>query len=56
MDLISHAVVQKSVIDSSSKMTVDVLINEPRVVKSSLDLCIWFVQNRTVYDLTKDYM
>ena len=43
MDLISHAVVQKSVIDSSSKMTVDVLINEPRVVKSSLDLCIWFV-------------
>lgn len=42
-DLIQHAVVQQSVIDSSLQMTKDVLINEPRVVSASLDLCKWFV-------------
>ena len=42
-DLIKHAVVQPSVIDSSLQMTKDVLINEPRVVDASLELCKWFV-------------
>ncbi len=37
-------------------MTVDVLINEPRVVSASLDLCKWFVHEETVYELTKDFM
>lgn len=37
-------------------MTVDVLINEPRVVSASLELCKWFVQDETVYDITKEYM
>ena len=55
-DLIKHAVVQKSVIDSSKQMTVDVLINEPRVVSASLELCKWFVRDSTVYEITKDYM
>ena len=37
-------------------MTVDVLINEPRVVSASLDLCKWFVQDATVYEITKEFM
>ncbi len=37
-------------------MTVDVLINEPRVISASLDLCKWFVQDTSVYELTKDFM
>ncbi len=42
--------------DASKQMTVDVLINEPRVVSASLDLCKWFVQDTSVYELTKDFM
>lgn len=37
-------------------MTKDVLINEPRVVSASLDLCKWFVQDSQVYEMTKNYM
>ena len=37
-------------------MTVDVLINEPRVVSASLDLCKWFVQDPAVYEITKEFM
>ena len=55
-DLIKHAVVQKEVIDASLQMTVDVLIKEPRVVNASLDLCKWFVQDPTVYELSKEFM
>ena len=55
-DLIKHAVVQDSVIQASKQMTVDVLINEPRVVSASLDLCKWFVQDAAVYEITKEFM
>ena len=55
-DLIKHAVNQKSVLDASLQLTKDVLINEPRVVSASLDLCKWFVQDQAVYELTKDFM
>lgn len=48
--------VQPSVLDASKQMTIDVLINEPRVVSASLDLCKWFVQDSAVYEITKDYM
>lgn len=37
-------------------MIVDVLINEPRVVSASLELCKWFVQDPAVFEITKDYM
>ena len=37
-------------------MTKDVLINEPRVVSASLELCKWFVQDKDVYEITKEYM
>ena len=47
---------QPSVIDSSKQMTVDVLINEPRVVNASVELCKWFVKDPTVYEVTKNYM
>lgn len=56
LDLIQHAVCQRSVIESSKQMTKDVLVNEPRVVQASLDLCKWFVLDPTVYKLTKDFM
>ena len=42
-DLIKHAVVQDEVISASKQLTLDVLINEPRVVDASLSLCKWFV-------------
>jgi len=44
------------VIDSSLEMVKEVLINEPRVVSASLDLCKWFVKDPVVYELTKDFM
>ena len=37
-------------------MTKDVLINEPRVVSASFELCKWFVQDKDVYEITKEYM
>ena len=55
-DLINHAVNQRKVIDASKQMTIDVLINEPRVTGASLDLCKWFVFDPTVYEITKNYM
>ena len=55
-DLIKTAVAQRSVIDSSKQMVVDVLINEPRVVGASLELCKWFVRDQDVYELSKEFM
>ena len=37
-------------------MTVDVLINEPRTVDASIELCKWFVKDPAVYELAKDFM
>lgn len=37
-------------------MTVDVLINEPRVVDASIDLCKWFIKDPVVFELTKNFM
>ena len=42
-DLIFHAVRQPDVLDASRQMTVDVLVNEARVVKEAVELCKWFV-------------
>jgi len=54
--LIKHAVVQEEVTDASLQMLKDVLIDEPRVVSASLDLCKWFVRDPVVYELTKEFM
>ena len=43
LDLISHNVSQPEVKKNSSEMIVDCFVNEPRVVKESLELCKWFV-------------
>ena len=37
-------------------MTKEVLINEPRVVSASLDLCKWFIKNEEVFEITREYM
>jgi len=43
LDLVSHAVQQPAVLEASKDMVVDVLVNEPRVVNESVELCKWFV-------------
>ena len=36
-------------------MVIDVLVNEPRVVNESIDLCKWFVYDQAVFDLAQNY-
>ena len=55
-DLVFHAVKQQSVIDASRDMSVNVLVNEKRVVDQAVELCKWFVLNDSVYQISKDYM
>ena len=37
-------------------MSINVLVNEARVVKEAIELCKWFVFQEDVYNIMRDYM
>ena len=47
---------QSPVIEASKQMSINVLINEPRVVQQAVELCKWFVLHDDVYNISKEYM
>lgn len=56
IDLLQYSFNQRRCLDATKDMTVDCLVNEPRVVNESLELCKWFVSQDVNKSIVAQYM
>lgn len=56
IDFLQYSFSQKRCLDATKQMTVDCLVNEPRVVNESLELCKWFISQDVNKSIVAQYM